>query len=182
MPAQRSLFATLLVVATGCAMAQETLVPGARSGDCRSALQLGIASCPRVIAAPARMAADQGAGTAAPELTRVSAGTAPGGAPVTDAQIDAFLQQYGKPPKEAVRALLDPSDDNILAWLHARRRTLELARYVADRMTALEPRSANLAQAGDQPTRRGGEPDPGQPDPIRAPFQFPTSSTRAFLP
>lgn len=55
-----------------------------------------------------------------------------------DAEISAFLAGYGKPPREAVRALLDPTDDNIRAWIRAQRKTLSVAAYVAQRMTALQ--------------------------------------------
>jgi hypothetical protein len=108
-----------------------SLEPGAATSDCRSALRVGLALC-GAIQPPSF--------TGTPEQARQ-------GRPISEAQVDAFLQQYGKPPREAVRALLDPTDENILAWLHARRRTLDNARFVAERMTALEPIAAATASA-----------------------------------
>lgn len=110
------------------------LAPGASTSDCRSALHPGPSSC-------------RDAGTAVVLLAGPSADSAPR-RQVSEPMIDAFLSQYGKPPREAVRALLDPSDDNIRAWLRSRRHTLDNASYVAQRMTALD---AQRDSAGDLP-------------------------------
>jgi hypothetical protein len=113
----------LAALAQACA-AQASLVPGAPPGDCRSALRVGIVACQATDAAAAQ------------------SGPAPAAArAVSEAQVDAFLQQWGKPPREAVRALLDPSDENILAWIGSQRSTLSVARYVATRMTELQART-----------------------------------------
>ena len=166
MPARHSLAAALFAIcavalnmATVRGSAQETLVPGARSSDCRSALRTGLASCAHVDAPTTLIGALPG--TTATGAARNDTGTAPGTAAVTEIQIDAFLQQYGKPPREAVRALLDPSDDNIRAWLRARRRTLDVARYLADRMSALETHSAGEAPATAE--RTDGQVGPSSP-------------------
>lgn len=90
--------------------------PGPRIADCRSALRPGWTRC----ATPAQEA------QAMLRKRRI------------DAEISAFLANYGKPPPEAVRALLDPTDDNIRAWIQAQQRTLAVAAYVARRMTVLQ--------------------------------------------
>jgi len=113
----------MLALVDGSA-AQPSLTPGAHFSDCRSALLVGVPSCRRSDSTPAADAT----------------------APVTEAQIDAFLQQYGKPPRQAVRALLDPSDENIAAWLRAERRIISVAGYVAQRMTELQSRLDSDAQ------------------------------------
>jgi hypothetical protein len=64
-------------------------------------------------------------------------------------RVDAYLANFGKPPREAVRALLDPSDHNIRELLRMQQEKLALVAYVAARMTALqtsEGRPLNLAQ------------------------------------
>lgn len=90
--------------------------PGPRIADCRSALRPGWTRC----ATPAQQA------RAVLRKRRI------------DAEISAFLADYGKPPREAVRALLDPTDDNIRAWIRTQQKTLAVAAYVARRMTALQ--------------------------------------------
>jgi len=63
-----------------------------------------------------------------------------------ESRIDTYLANYGKPPREAVRALLDPSDDNIRALLAQQEKTLSLAGYVAARMTAFKQDSTALSE------------------------------------
>ncbi len=89
---------------------------GPRITDCRSALRPGWTRC----ATPAQQA------WAVMRQHRI------------DERISAFLADYGKPPRYAVRALLDPTDDNIRAWIRAQQKTLAAAAYVARRMTALQ--------------------------------------------
>jgi hypothetical protein len=57
---------------------------------------------------------------------------------VSETDIDAYLAAYGKPPREAVRALLNPTDENILAMHHAQQRQLVTGVYVAERAAALQ--------------------------------------------
>lgn len=71
--------------------------------------------------------------TTAPVATRGDAGAA-----VTEADVDAFLAQHGKPSREAVRALLDPTDENIAAMARRIRQDAAVAAYVASRLTALQ--------------------------------------------
>ena len=128
----------LLVSARVCA-GQASLAPGAHASDCASALRIGIVSC---------RATRNGAARADP----------------TEARVEAFLQQYGKPPREAVRALLDPTDENIAAWLRVQRRTVSIAAYVAGRMTELQ---GHLDRGGPLPVAGSAEKQPssGPPSP-----------------
>jgi hypothetical protein len=113
--AHAALAAALLSSAASLAHAQDfspTLEPGASTIDCASALRPGIRDCApgNVAAAPARL----------------------------EALVDRYLADYGKPPREAVRALLDPSDANIRAMVQKQEETMAVASYVAARMTAVE--------------------------------------------
>lgn len=77
-----------------------------------------------------------------------------------DTEVAAFLADYGKPPREAVRALLDPTDENIAAWMQAQQKTLAISAYVAQRLTALQERQQKLEQTDHDgsfvPTRSFG--------------------------
>jgi hypothetical protein len=104
----------LLFACAGGQAIQPVLVPGALKTDCRSALQVGVVVC----------------GDDSGDTNHAS--------PISEAQITSFLDAYGKPPREAVRALLDPSDANIAAWLKKQRQVLAIASYVASRMTEMQ--------------------------------------------
>ena len=108
--------------------------PGPRITDCRSALRPGWTRC----VTPAQQA------QAVVHKRRI------------DAEISAFLGDYGKPPREAVRALLDPTDDNIRAWIRAQQRTLAVAAYVARRMTALQQENPADGTAPGRPNPPSG--------------------------
>jgi hypothetical protein len=94
--------------------AQSVLVPGLLLVDCRSVLRVGIVTCGE------RTADSDGAQS------------------VSEAHVTEYLAEYGKPPREAVRALLDPTDDNIAAWIRQQRRVTSIATYVATRMTEMQ--------------------------------------------
>jgi len=94
--------------------AQPVLVPGALLADCRSALRVGVVAC-----------SERAADSAKPESA-------------SEAQVSEYLAEYGKPPREAVRALLYPSDKNIAAWIRKQRRVISIATYVAARMTEMQ--------------------------------------------
>jgi hypothetical protein len=57
--------------------------------------------------------------------------------PVTEDEVDAYLAAHGKPPREAVRAILDPTDANIVAYERRIQRDQAVAAYVAQRMDEL---------------------------------------------
>ncbi len=96
---------------------QQFLVPGALSTGCRSALRVGVVACSEPL------------GHNDKEWS------------ISEAQVDEYLAQYGKPPREAVRALLDPSDANIAAWIKKQRQVVLTASYVAKRMTEMQSQS-----------------------------------------
>jgi hypothetical protein len=64
-----------------------------------------------------------------------------------EAEVDAFLAQHGKPPREVARALLDPTDENIAAMARRLQRDHAVAAYVAQRMTDLQQSDPTLATA-----------------------------------
>lgn len=111
---------------------------GARAADCTSALRLGLQSCE------------------APTDAQTRGPTAGYDRNTLEARVDAYLANFGKPPRAAVRALLEPSDENIQAFVTDQKNTLSLAAYVAARMTALKDRLAPGADAatGQNPALR----------------------------
>jgi hypothetical protein len=132
--AAHSILAGLMAVLNCASIWASTLSPGAEVVDCRSALRAGPHSCEPT----------------ANEIIREGASTAeaPASDPVhgtSEAQVDAFLATYGKPPREAVRALLDPSDENIRALLRNQERTIAVASFVAARMTQMQAERKGVA-------------------------------------
>jgi len=143
--------AAAAILATTPLLAQ-SVVPyalgiGAQSNDCQSVLQVGPQKCN----GSADSASNQIARAVA-DQHKASSGSQ------METQIDAFLASFGKPPREAVRALLDPSDDNIRAYLAQQDKTLAVASYVAARMTALKqdgsPSIARARSSRDEPSFR----------------------------
>jgi len=110
----RMLAAFLTGASTSTLTVQAVLAPGALPADCRSALRIGIVIC----------------GQPALEKDHDQS--------VSEAQVREYLTNYGKPPREAVRALLEPSDTNIAAWLRKQREVISIASYVAARMTEMQ--------------------------------------------
>lgn len=108
----------------GNAQSALTLAPGAFETDCGSVLRLGPSAC----AGPVR----------ARESERARG---------IEALVDEALANHGKPPREAMRALLDPSERNIAQWARQQQRTLALATYASARLTA--------QQQGVQATKPG---------------------------
>jgi hypothetical protein len=117
------------------------LEPGADLSDCRSALRAGPSRCAgsTVASAPA----------ASGSPLAVQAGESGNAADRLEAQVDAYLAGFSKPPREAVRALLDPSDTNIRAMVRKQDETLAVAAYVAARMTQIQRESAQAQPPGD---------------------------------
>jgi len=122
-----------VMVPNACAAdaVSSTLRPGAQMNDCRSALRPGPTNCGELPANPA------GSSTAKDPGSALLAAP-PGTVPEIEAQIDAALAGYGKPPREAIRALLDPSESNIRALLRKQEETLAVAAFVAARMTQMQ--------------------------------------------
>jgi hypothetical protein len=66
---------------------------------------------------------------------------------VTEAEVDAYLASYGKPPREAVRAILDPSDEHIRDYGRALRRQAIVASYIGQRLALFQPEGAAAVKA-----------------------------------
>jgi hypothetical protein len=62
---------------------------------------------------------------------------------VSDQEVDDFLQRWGKPSSEAVRASLNPTDENIQAMRKKNLSDLSLAAYIANRSGQLNPAGAS---------------------------------------
>jgi hypothetical protein len=139
MNAARSFLAALLAtcaaaMASSAGAGPAALTLGPNLDDCRSALRLGPIQCAESIAS------DSPVGTASVAAWRPAAAHED-----LEHRVDAFLSDYGKPPREAIRALLEPTDDHVRALLQKQQETIALASYLASRMTALralEPRPA----------------------------------------
>lgn len=56
---------------------------------------------------------------------------------VKESEVNEFLANYGKPSRQAVRALLNPSDENISAMLQVEKSQLAVAAYTAQRRVEL---------------------------------------------
>ncbi len=141
LPPFRSLVAEsayFLLFATGVATGA-VLDPGAELTDCRSALRPGPTDCPIQPPVPVEQ----------PAQTTQTAHI-PGSAEGVEEQVDAFLAAYGKPPREAVRALLDPSDVHIRAMLQKQQETLAVAAYVASRLSAMQQQVRGAPEAASE--------------------------------
>lgn len=115
----------MLLVVPGIGYAvPPVLIPGALPTDCRSALTIGVVTCEQPVLDPGSVR------------------------PASEEQVDQYLAEYGKPPREAVRALLDPSDANITAWIRKQRQVLSIASYVATRMTEIQSRLETQVSPG----------------------------------
>lgn len=123
----RALLGAVLGCALSTAAAADGLQAGARIADCASALRVGPVHC-----ASPDDAGDPADALAAPDAATASAQAA------LEAQVDDYLRQYGKPPREAVRALLDPSDRNIQRYLAKQQQMLAVVAYVAERMSRMQ--------------------------------------------
>ncbi len=68
----------------------------------------------------------------------------------TEEEIDTWLANHGKPSREAARAILDPSDENIAAMARRVRQDAAIAAYVAQRMTTLQEIDSGLVAINPQ--------------------------------
>lgn len=60
---------------------------------------------------------------------------------VKESEVNDFLANYGKPSRQAVRALLNPSDENIASMLKVEKSQLAVAAYTAQRRVELSQQS-----------------------------------------
>ncbi len=146
------------------AVALDMLTPGSDAEACSSMLvpgaRRGCAALDEAartdITAPVRRAASAAAAPAS------ATGSADSAESSIEAAIDAYLAGYGKPPRAAVRALLDPSDANVAALLAEQVRQEARAAQVAARLTRLRQWqglpgvSAETADPRAVPTGMGG--------------------------
>lgn len=133
----RLLVPFLVAITSPTGFAAKFLDPGADISDCWSALRPGPSACAtRGIPSTAAHLED--------EFSRTESSVSPEGSYAMEAKVDAYLASYGKPPREAVRALLDPTEENIRAYLQAQQQTLSIAAYVAARMSALRSMDQGL--------------------------------------
>ena len=115
--------------------------PGPTERSCQSSFAVGYSACTRPAAqAPtaATVAATVAATQPTPAVQSRTGTTERTVGQVTDAEVDAYLANHGKPSREAARALLDPTDENIAAMARKFRQEAAVASYVAGRMTAMQ--------------------------------------------
>lgn len=105
---------------------------------------------PRGRAAPGHVSPSPAAALPA---TSAAASPAPAAAGPTDTDIERYIADHGKPPREVARALLDPSDANVAAMMRRLQRDQAIAAYVGQRMTELSQSDPSLVVA------RGAAPD-----------------------
>jgi hypothetical protein len=128
------------IAGCGCALVAfaDVLRPGAQILDCDSALRIGTSRCAQLVATeviPLTTTTREPPVSAAPPAR---AAALP--APAPEAAVDEFLAVYGKPSREAARALIDPSDQNIAAMVRKEDERIAIAAYVGRRMTELRAR------------------------------------------
>lgn len=106
---------------------------------------------PRGAAAPARASlspiAPLSATPAGASATPAVASPTPAVAQPADTDIERYIADHGKPPREVARALLDPSDANIAAMMRRLQRDQAIAAYVGQRMTELSQSDPSLVVA-----------------------------------
>ncbi len=134
----RGLFALAVVACPMWVWAQDLArIAGPTDRGCLSSFAVGYTQC-----VSAAQAAAPAALVPVPNMARPQQATVPDRSAVTagvsEADIDVFLANHGKPSREAVRALLDPTDANIAAMARRIRQDAAVASYVAGRMTSLQ--------------------------------------------
>lgn len=152
--APRILAASLLALAFAEAVAQSSaLRVGPQDRRCDGAWALGPSECAqrdeRAVSkeSPEGRRAPPAQADRPPPPSPAVAATAPQPAPapasplqrqrVSEAEVDAYLAAHGKPPREAVRAILDPTDGNILAYQRRVQRDQAVALFIAQRLDEL---------------------------------------------
>jgi len=127
------------------------LTPGSDAPACRNMLTPGSAhACSQERSRPA--VERYGIPPQARGITASADRGEPASDPVSEKDVDDFLASYGKPPRSAVRALLDPTDGNIAAMRVDQSRREIVAAYVAQRLTELQARDAGPATVAEYRT------------------------------
>lgn len=135
--AVRSAIAMSAVVVLNIASAQDQMKVGSISTHCASPLIVGVTRCGADEPAPPKpMPKDlPKRSQLTPPKSDAAVDPVIGG--VKESEVNEYLANYGKPPKEAVRAILNPSDENISAMLKVERSQLAVVAYTAQRRTEL---------------------------------------------
>lgn len=133
----------LLAAVSSGAYAEDMLAPGASKLECGiSMLDPGLIKpcnqAPRPKTPPAREATTPRA--EAPK-TNAQPVAMPAKKRDLEAEIEEYRKNYGKPPAEAIRAMLNPTDENIQALVEYNQRREALARYMSQRMTEIQARA-----------------------------------------
>lgn len=117
----------------------DTLSPGSDAPACNNVVIPGpMTRCVPMAVAPASEHPTQANESGDASGASVPDAPAPGSAGASEAAIDAYLANFGKPPRTAVRALLDPSEENIAALAAEQRKRRIVADYVALRLIRMQ--------------------------------------------
>lgn len=142
------------------AMAQDQTVIGSTMTHCASPTFVGATQCtdkPSKPAPPPPVTSKRVAPAKNSSEQRESVGDLVVGG-VKESEVNEFLANYGKPSRQAVRALLNPSDDNIASMLKVEKSQLAIAAYTAQRrveLSQLAGASANELSQADLPALIG---------------------------
>lgn len=133
MPALRTF--RWLLACTGCCIAAHAQQIGPQDRSCGSSFYVGYCS---QTPEPAKETAKDSALETLPKEQPATGAPTSFKHGVREEDIDVFLQNYGKPTREAARAMLDPTDENIAAMARSVREQSAKASYVANRMTMMQ--------------------------------------------
>jgi hypothetical protein len=130
------------IAGCGCALLAfaDVLRPGAQVVDCDSALRIGTSRCAQLAATEAIPPPLPTTTTNEPPVSAAPPAHPAAPPPAPEAAVDEFLAVYGKPSREAARALIDPTDENIAAMVRKEDERIAIAAYVGRRMTELRAR------------------------------------------
>lgn len=124
------------------------LTPGVGHLQCQSMLHPGIWT--RCTPPPRKVPIQPAAAIVSPRPQRPPAvSAAPTGSTSLQARVHHYLHNYGKPPRVAVQALLDPTRANIQNWANYMHREEVLDLYLAKQLTAAEAGNAQVGADSD---------------------------------
>lgn len=136
-----SIAATIVVGIYGDVQAQNQTSIGSTMTHCSSPTVVGTSSCSDKAARPAEATTPAPKRDLPAKRTQEAQVQAPVNDPVIggvkESEVSEFLANYGKPSRQAVRALLNPNDDNIAAMLQVEKSQLAVAAYTAQRRVEL---------------------------------------------
>jgi thiol-disulfide isomerase/thioredoxin len=132
--------AITLVMVPLIASGQDQFKVGTTSSYCASPTVIGPTQCqiPPAPPKPPKPSAKANRPPATPETKPQSdAPSDPIVGDVKESEVNDFLANYGKPSREAVRAILNPTDENIASLLKVERSQLAVTAYTAQRRVEL---------------------------------------------